>query len=604
MASNRSAANVFFFARLFAGLLLSALLSAALLAQGISTPNPEPNPAARIDLSVIGYYLPSGSDRLSENESSASLDFVDAAYVLLTFDRKKLIHRLPTCTLDHQDRMMHAAILELPSGRVVKEADWYLHDRRRYLWPLGSGKFLLRKLDDLFIVDSALHETLLKHSTKSLLWVAVTPDASQIVVETAGATNVETNQATNGATNSAKDSSPTSPAKREPKFVAQFLDAKSLVVQRTIPLDRVVNVDGTSAGYADVIRKGDIWLIRFGPTPTRRRNIARVRSQTAPDVFYSSNNSFLVGRCAAHDCDYGVTAFTLTGHRLWQQHWSLYRTSPAVVRTEDHSRFGVSTLQLAIVPPAAPVANALDEDDINQPDTFRTDVFRQQIQILETASGNTVFSLDVTPSVQSGQNFSLSPDGRRLAVLQGSGLSLFDLPPLSEEEKSKVSALKSDVSDLYTLTSDPDSEVSSSAVSPADDASTIPNTAAPTASADPSPEVTADNSTAVDAAEHTDPASAPAEAKNDSSAGPSTANGSSPPAGTRLSSNPAGADPAANDPASNDDPIATIRVSAQDGSSRCRSDRLQGASRKRTVPERFSASRRWQSPRRPLFPGV
>ena len=53
--------------------------------------------------------------------------------MLLTFDPKKLMHRLPTCSSDHQDRLMHAAILEIPSGKLVKEADWYLHDRRRYL---------------------------------------------------------------------------------------------------------------------------------------------------------------------------------------------------------------------------------------------------------------------------------------------------------------------------------------------------------------------------------------------------------------------------------------------------------------------------------------
>lgn len=418
MPLNRSAASVLSFARLLVGLffsvLLVSLLSTALLAQGVSTATPEPSPTTRIDLSAIDYSPPSHSDRLSENESSVSLDFVDASHLLLSFNRKKLMHRLPTCTSDHQDRLMHATILELPSGRIVKEADWYLHDRRRYLWPLGSGKFLLRKLNDLFIVDSTLHETLLKHSATTLLWVAVTPDASQIVVETAGPAN----GSAKGTTNRAKDSSPSSPAKRNSKFLAQFFDAKTLVLQRTVPLDRVVNMDGTSTGYADLVRKGDIWLIRFGPTPTRRRNIARVRSRTTPDVFYSSNNSLLVGRCATRDCDYGVSAFTLTGHRLWQQHWSRYRTSPAVTRNADYSRFGVSTMRLAITS-ADHAGNDVDDDDINQPDIFRADVFRQQIQILETASGNTVFSLDVVPSVQSGQNFSLSPDGRRLAVSAG-----------------------------------------------------------------------------------------------------------------------------------------------------------------------------------------
>jgi hypothetical protein len=95
-------------------------------------------------------------DRLSEDESSLSLNFVDADHILLTFNPKKLFERLPTCSPDHQDRLVHAAILEVPSGKVVKEADGYLHDRRRYLWPLSPGAFLLRRLNDLYIVDSSL----------------------------------------------------------------------------------------------------------------------------------------------------------------------------------------------------------------------------------------------------------------------------------------------------------------------------------------------------------------------------------------------------------------------------------------------------------------
>ena len=61
--------------------------------------------------------------------------------------RKQLFQRLPECTPDHQDRVMHAMILEIASGKVITEADWFLHDRRRYLWPLAPGKFLLRKLN-------------------------------------------------------------------------------------------------------------------------------------------------------------------------------------------------------------------------------------------------------------------------------------------------------------------------------------------------------------------------------------------------------------------------------------------------------------------------
>ncbi len=388
---------------------------------------------------------------------------------------------------------MHALILEIPSGKVVKETDWYLHDRRRYLWPLGSGRFLLRRLNDLYVVDSSLQEKLLMTSLNDLVWVAVTPDASQIIIETAAPTSPR-----KGPT------PPSSTAPSEQKFVAKFLDAKTLAPLRMIPLNEVVTLNATSKGYVDLAHKGDVWLIRFGPTPDRRRNLARVRSQTVPNVFYSSNNSLVIGRCPSPPCDYSVTSFTVSGHRLWQQHWSRFRTFPEVLRNEDNSRFGVSMLFTVPVGLAKPGSAPNDTDDPSRPDAHQ-DVFRQEIQIFETASGNRILSLGVSPAVLSGQNLSLSPDGRRLAVLQGTGLSLFDLPSPPQEEQAKFAALKADVSDLYTLASGTDPSSSLPADATSDDHP-----------ADETPAEPQDNASSTGDAETTNSPSSAAEGKRDS----------------------------------------------------------------------------------------
>jgi hypothetical protein len=135
----------------------------------------EPRPSASIDLTPIGYHELSRMDRTAEDQRNLSLDFIDPDHALLTFNRRQMFQRLPECTPDHEDRLMHAVILELPGGKVVTETDWYLHDRRRYLWPLAPGRFLLRRLNKLYIVDSSLHESLLLSSPKELLWVSITP---------------------------------------------------------------------------------------------------------------------------------------------------------------------------------------------------------------------------------------------------------------------------------------------------------------------------------------------------------------------------------------------------------------------------------------------
>jgi len=413
-------------------------------------------------------------ERLSEDNENVSLNFVDAEHVLLTFNPKKMVKRLPGCPPEHDDRLVHAAVLEVPSGKVVREADWYLHDHRRYLWPLGPGKVLLRRLNSLYSVDANLRETLLLSLPRDLLWVSVTPDGSQIVVETAKDANAV-------AVKESKPNSSKAPGKPEPKYLIEFLDAKTLAPQRAIPAKELVKLEESSMGYVDLLRKNHLWLIRFGPTPGQRHNVARARSQTVPSVVYSSDNVLLIGRCPSAVCDYSVTAFTVTGHRLWRQHWNQYRGFPAVARSEDSSRFGISTLRVA-----APASSAVEPDDdaAGEPDdAVRQDGFRQDIQIFETASGNPVLSVQASPAVLSGQNFSLSPDGRRLAALHGASLELFDLPQMSEEERAKYAALKTDVPGLYTLASTPDSGSSRDADSMAGNGSEEPPQGSEVASA-------------------------------------------------------------------------------------------------------------------------
>jgi VWFA-related protein len=395
---------------------------------------------ASLNLSFIGYHAPSRMDRLSENQPAVTLDFVDDTHVLLTFNQKKLWQRLPECPPEHEDRLIHAATLELPSGKVVHEADWYLHDRRPYLWPLDPGEFLLRRGNELYLIDSSLHEKLLLKSPDTLLWVTVTPDARQIVIETPN------------------------PAKRDadsksqnlPKYVAQFLDAKTLVSQRALPLNDIINLTATSTGYADLIHKNDIWLLRFGPAQKHRHNLARVRSQTEPNVLFSSNNSLLIGRCPARNCDYSVTAFTLNGRRLWQQHWPRYRLFPNITRNTDSSRFVLSSVRMA-VDPAAVAAIQADQENALQPELSQLDVFQQDLQVIETASGTPLLSLTVTPAMMSAHNYAISPNGGRMAVLQNTDLQLFDLPQSDQDEQTKFADLKSDVPDFYSVSTDPDS---------------------------------------------------------------------------------------------------------------------------------------------------
>ena len=117
--------------------------------------------------------------------ANLSLNFLDDDHVLFTFNPKRMFARLPDCPPTHEDRLVHAALYEVSTGRLVRETELYLHDSRRYLWSFGEGRVLLRRLNSFYVVDSDLHEKLLLSSADQVLWTSVTPDGRQIILETA-----------------------------------------------------------------------------------------------------------------------------------------------------------------------------------------------------------------------------------------------------------------------------------------------------------------------------------------------------------------------------------------------------------------------------------
>ena len=382
-----------------------------------------PTPAAIFDLRSLGYTPLSNAARLG-GAANVSVDFLDRTRLLVTFNPKRMFKRLPECPTTHADRLVHAVVFDISSGRAVKETDWYLHDSDRYVWNLGSGRFLLRRLNKLYQVDSDLNQKLVFDSPKKLVWISVTPDYSQILVE--------------ASDDAVLDQVPTQNKDLPPdhgRMKISFLDSHSFNVQHTITAKTPILLEATKSGFGDVVKNGDVWLVRFGVSAGNRINLTRVKARKAPNLLYSSSSTLLVGRCSTSEAMYNVSAFTIAGKFLWRQRWKDCRHSPVVRRSEDGSRFVISSVVPWDEPTPTPGSNGSDGED---------DLLRQSVQVLETASGGSVFSMRATPAVMDGENVALSPDGRSLAALADSAIALYSLPEPASGEAGLYSAITAD----------------------------------------------------------------------------------------------------------------------------------------------------------------
>ena len=99
-----------------------------------------PTSPVEIDLSPIGYQQFSEMARRS-GAVNLSLDFLDHNRVLFTFNSKNLFSRHADCPSTHDDRMVHAAVLDASTGKALAQADWYCTTPAATSGPLGLEKF-------------------------------------------------------------------------------------------------------------------------------------------------------------------------------------------------------------------------------------------------------------------------------------------------------------------------------------------------------------------------------------------------------------------------------------------------------------------------------
>lgn len=412
--------------RLLGSVLLWLAFSVSAFSQVADVDAAFPKPTTEIDLSAWGFRGLPPLERFTLR-GNVTVNFLDSSHVLVTFDERKLMHRLPECPPTHQDRIIHAEVFDLARSKVVKEAEWYVHDKRRYLWPLTPGHFLLRKLNSLYEVDSDLQEKALASFSSDLLWADTTADGKQIIAETVAPGQGEKKSPATGEKVETGHS-------QRPGVRVDFLNSGSLAVERSLRATGFLELEATSSGYADSTRssRGNVWLIRFGPSPDQRRGVARVKSPCAPDLLFPTNNSVLIGRCSADSTAYSVSLFSLTGDPLWRQRWPQLNHFPAIARSDDGSRIAIGTVTSSREPSPAV---STDEDNPGWPDV------EQDIRVFETASGKLILSTRVGSVVLKNPTFALAPEGARFALLDGTILKVYDLPPMAADERAKFLAL-------------------------------------------------------------------------------------------------------------------------------------------------------------------
>ncbi len=399
-----------------ASIAAAALVLAASTAwAGRKTPPPPalpPQPAMRIEVAPLGYVAP-GSFYLTYRLSSAAMGFLDDDHLLFTFRIGGLLKRLPSDQSDDDDQEIRAVVLDLGTGKVVKQTEWREHDRLAYLWPYQGGNFLVRVRDSLFLTDASLDLRPFLTLSQGLRDVQVSPDRKLTVLET---------DEPEGAQPVAGESDKWGTGSGRPVKVTILRSGTRVAVAESHARG-AIQVPLLGTGLLDTLQgpKLGTWVVQWLPFQGQPRVLADVKSGCRPTSDAISGSVALIVGCYLDGDNRVVTAVSGDGKELWQTRWQNKYVWGWLTSAENGSRFVYESLQ---------VNRPISTFDALYPE----DIQAQLAGVYDTQSGQLLLVKDATPVLTAGQNVALSPDGGRFAILRDGAVEIYDLPPADSSQ--------------------------------------------------------------------------------------------------------------------------------------------------------------------------
>jgi hypothetical protein len=397
---------------------LALFASAAMASEGDSKrkPDPGPPPNVRIEVGPLGYTAPSKA-YFSYRYSTTTLHFIDSDHLLFTFRDAGLMHRIPDDPADDEDQMIRVVVLDISSGKPVEQSQWRMHDRQRYLWALHDGRFIVRQRNSLYLTDSHLELRPYLHFDNPLQAVGISPDRKLMMIEVQKLVAPNSNSETASGIDSFFGPTP-SRQKRTDVFLLHPGDNTILAsseVRHSVDLPLVEN------GFLNLLEGRDPgkWVIQKQAFHQDPQVVAEFKSSCTPTLLTVSGSVALAVGCPPKGGnDHTVSAISLTGQVLWEDRWKQRYIWPTFDYAEDGSRFAYGALEV--------------NRDIGSTDWFgESDVITQMIGVYDTESGKLQLAKDASPVLSAGQNYALSANGRRFAILREGAIEIYDLPPVA-----------------------------------------------------------------------------------------------------------------------------------------------------------------------------
>src|SRR5580658_5173534 len=134
-----------------------------------------------LPITPLGFAT-SADQAMYDLDHSNTVSYLGSNRLLLTFNPHLLVSRTTADITLPKLHLVRAALIDLPTMKVMRTVDWRVHDTRQYLWLIGTDHVLVHVGGELRLYDFNLKVEQKLPLNGPLAFVAVAPSGSYMAV--------------------------------------------------------------------------------------------------------------------------------------------------------------------------------------------------------------------------------------------------------------------------------------------------------------------------------------------------------------------------------------------------------------------------------------
>ena len=388
-----------------------------------------------IPLDTLGYHRLRSAE-MQQLEFGAATAFLGPDHLLFTFNSRELVPREANDRAEDRPHMVRAVLFNLVTGQVERSTTWRIRDERQYLWVLDGDHVLVHDGDQLLWLGPGLVQERSLALNAPLSFLRISPDRKHYAIATLREIHSPADHDRLAKTDAhgpeeqvriqvfrdslqfgtvslqlATDSRQFATESLPSGTASLQLETEGLQSSRALPpllLDQG-RVELRQA-HPEVF-----YLREFAWANGKPRDFARMHSTCIPKLQSLSTDLLLAEGCDASTYDHWVSVFREDGSPVLKQVLHSREASPLLA---DNGQGGAFAL-------AVPGGDLGFTRGLS---FHGADLTQETVYIHRQSDGRELSSLRILAPPPVNQPLALSSSGRRLAVIDGSRILIYNIP--------------------------------------------------------------------------------------------------------------------------------------------------------------------------------